>query len=296
MEIKSSDIKHWRQLNKHLKKNSLPVVPDKLRLSKKLDRYVFNYSFSLRKFHQKDTRGKRLLKKKLKNKCPLTVWNSIVAIATASETKKISMAMYGRGSYPPPFWQVFPNEMDDLLTPKPVESSEHWIPRYPRIKFTPSNEFSKELIDFLAKPGKEIIMVGKNYYDKETGLKEGVTWLDDETPDMADAFAYHHFKNDFDIQPKTIAVVSYSRRMYDEFIEGYPDFLKPAFIQIYEPNQHKGRTFTDYHVLDCPSFLSNTAYDLKYYVRKPFLASEIYDFKGFRFLIKPKKNTPEPLY
>ncbi|MGV0856864.1 hypothetical protein ACTS9E_15190 [Empedobacter brevis] len=300
MEIKSSDIKHWRQLNEHLKKNSLPVVPKKLRLSQKLDKYVFNYSFSLRKFHQKDTRGKRLLKKKLKNKSPLTLWNSIVATATAFEYKKLSMSMYGREYFPPPFWQVFPNEMDDLLTPKPVESSEHWIPRYPRVKFTSSNEFSKELIDFLTKPGKEIVVVGENLHNNKNGLDINFSCVD-EASDMLDAFAYSNFKNLFDVQPNTIAVVSYSRRMYDEFIESYPDFLKPAFIQIYEANQHKGRTFTDYHVLDCPSFLSNTAYDLKYYVRRPFYKHEIYNFRGFRFLMKPKVLTektifPKPLF
>ena len=242
------------------------------------------------------TKGNRLAKKKKKKiKTYVSPWSEMMINSLPKTTRSKAIAMYRRGSFPPPFWQVFPNEMDDLLTPKLVESSEHWIPRYPRITFTPKNEFSKELIDFLAKPGKEIIVVGNNYYDKETGLKEGVTWLDDETPDMADAFAYHRFKNDFDIQPKTIAVVSYSRRMYDEFIEGYPDFLKPGFIQIYEPNQHKGRTFTDYHVLDCPSFLSNTAYDLKYYVRRPFYKHEIYNFRGFRFLMKPKVLTEKTI-
>ncbi|VDH16868.1 Uncharacterised protein [Algoriella xinjiangensis] len=317
MILESSDIKNWDEFCEKLKNNLNPVIPDKLKGS--IVRSDFNVvgfiDIKYRKIHKKDTKGNRLAKKKKRNKKeePISKWSKMMINSLPDLDKPISLSMHRRGSYAPG-GIFFRNEMEDL-SPKPVDSSEEWIPRHPRLIFSPSKEFSQELIDFLNYPGKEIVVVGNNYYNKATGLKKGVTWLD-EASDMADAFAYSlenrsfleqqrkyirengvmEIFNDFDIIHNTIAVVSYSRRMYDEFIEGYPDYLRPAFVRIYEPNQHRGLTFTDYHVLDCPNFLSETAYDIKCYVRRPFTIKEIYNFRGFRFLIKPKTITPKPLY
>ena len=156
---------------------------------KRLNRHIFNYTFSLLKSHKKDTKGKRLLKKKLKNKSPLLLWGTLMACGLTYEVKKLSISMPGRGSYPPG-GIFFHKEMDYLLTPRPIEASEVWIPKPPVNTFYPSNEFSKELIVFLDKQRDTINRFGNHYYNKDTGLKEGVAWLDDETPDMADAFAY----------------------------------------------------------------------------------------------------------
>lgn len=299
MILESSDIKNGNEFYKKLKNNLNPVIPDKLKRSIVRDKYsvVGFIDLKFRKKHLKDTKGNRLAKKK-RNKIEtfISPWSEMIIKSIDKRIEQKAIATFGRSSYPPG-GVFFRNEMDDLLTPKPVEFSEECTTGQ-LVMFNPSINLSKELIDGLNASGKE-----------------GVSWLD-EASDMADAFAYYlknrsfleqqrkyirengvmEMFNDFDIIHNTIAVVSYSRRMYDEFIESYPDYLRPAFIRIYEPNQHKGRTFTDYHVLDCPNFLSKTAYDIKYYVRRPFTIKEIYNFRGFRFLIKPKTITLKPLY
>lgn len=192
MILESSNIKNWDEFYEKLKNNLNPVIPDELKGSIVRDNNrVFGFiDLKFRKKHLKDTKGNRLAKKK-KNKIEtfISPWTEMMINSLPKTTRSKAASMYGRTSFLPGGIE-FRNEVNDLWSPKPVESSEEYtIPRSPVLIFNPKPKFSENLIDFLNAPGKEIIVVGKNYYDKETGLKEGIAWLD-EASDMADAFAY----------------------------------------------------------------------------------------------------------